>query len=179
MANWTAVRLLTAPRNKAGDIQYEEGPNPRIELPNLVLYVDYVDLDDKGRGFTPDGRSAKSVAVYSDSLALILNFVAKECARFNALDAGRISALQSELDAVNLPGDGTLALPTLPDTSKQDAIAAAGRDLLVSVSAALVQKGTNLTKEQIAAAAAIDPTVNDKLAALEAAQADVAQAIGP
>lgn len=170
MANWTARRSAKARANRAGDVQHpEEAQNPRIELPNIVLYVDYSDLDDPARVFTPEGVSVNQVRIASDSMASILEFAAKECARFNQMDASRITSLQTEL--TNFP-PGEIALPALPDIAKQKAMVTARDDLWRTVFDTLSQPGINLTKEQVAAAAAIDPTVNDKLAVFEAALAD-------
>lgn len=126
------------------------------ESPNAVAYVTYSSNDD---------RSVKNVRVPYWNEAILLSYLATECKRLSALDDR-----DAEMDAVVAGATVAPGPLTLPDISKQDAVQAAQAALRDKVTAALVQAGTNFTKEQIAAARAIDPTVADAVAALEAAQ---------
>lgn len=138
MANWTVA--LDKPVS--------------VEPPNAVAYVTWTS-DDATPRITPGVRVPYAAEVD------LLNYLAHESMRLKAVDDRN-----TEMAAVVASATITKGPLTLPDISKQQILQAAQTVLLQKVTAALVQPGTPLTKEQIAAATAIDPTVADAVQAV-------------
>lgn len=122
-----------------------------VEQANLVAYVT----------FTNGAQTFPGVRIPSDSEKSILEFVARECQRLDAVDA-RVVAMNAALAAATaVPGP-----IVLPDISKQAAFDTANTTLLQKLGAALDQK-------RIADATVIDPTIPAAVAAQQAALAAV------